>query len=149
MTKLIVRLDLANPLGLRLEDGSTPKSLKKGDVVLLSENEGVQRDVKIFGNLLVSLDSEAGQRALIEVAFERDKEVKVRHMLAKMGCKSVRAARNRNVQPWEAECPTATGFITDREKTDQKLVDLLRLIRSECPPAAPPSFLANLFQAKK
>jgi hypothetical protein len=147
--KLIARIDMANPLGLRLADGSTPKSLKKSDVVELSENEGIQRDLKIFGNLLVPLDSEAGKRAQVEVEFEKMKSIKIAGMLKQMGCKSVREARNRNVQPWEAECPTAMGLITDREKTDQKLVDLLRLIRSECPPPARPSFLANLFQAKK
>jgi hypothetical protein len=145
--KLISRLDIANTLHLTLEDGTTPPSILRGSVVLLREH---QLDlVSYFGNVLVPPDSEAGKRALVEVAFEREKAAKIAALLKNMGCKSVREARNRNVPAWEAECPTATGFITEREKADKDLVALLQLIRSAPPPPAKPSFLKELFKVKK
>jgi hypothetical protein len=135
--KLIVRLDLANILGLALTDGSRPKALRKGDVVELSESELDRNGLKIFGNLLVPVDSEAGQRALLEADFEREKATKVKALLKKMGAKTVSEARGTE----------QAGFLNQFERAKPHLVELMDLLRQVPPPPEKPSFVKTLFKS--
>jgi|ERR1035441_5384411 hypothetical protein len=138
MTKLIVRFDTNNPCGLRLEDGSTPKSLVKGCVVNI-ENEADQRDAKMYGTLLVPLDCAAGQRALVESQFDREKVAKVKMLLKKLGAKTIAEARGTEY----------SGFLNESEKARPGLVELFELLRQAPPPPPRPSFIKELFKARK
>ena len=135
MAKLIVRFDTNNPCGLRVEDGSTPQRLAKGCVVLI-ESEADQRDAKMYGTLLVPLDSEAGKRALFEVDWERDKEARVAVLLKKINVKTTSEARGSQM----------CGFLNGEEKLRPHLVELMELLRQAPPLPAKTSFIKGMFK---